>query len=104
MQKTAFQHIFNQFSRYLFASSARFPTLAPFMINSNASNASSPAVVVGSIAFDTIHTPKNRKPMLLGGSASYASIASSFFTPTRIIGTVGKDFGPEHIKRFADRG
>lgn len=75
------------------------------MVNSKASNASSsPVVVVGSIAFDNIHTPRDRVAMLLGGSASYAAIASSYFTPTRIIGVVGHDFGADYIERFSNRG
>lgn len=74
------------------------------MDNNHAPSASSsPAVVVGSIAFDNIHTPTSNAPMLLGGSASYAAFASSYFAPTRIIGTVGMDFGPEYVKRFSDR-
>jgi len=71
--------------------------------NSVPNTNSSPAVVVGSIAFDNIHTPTDKAPMLLGGSASYAAFASSYFAPTRIIGTVGKDFGAEYINRFSAR-
>ncbi len=75
------------------------------MANSKTPDTSAPSVVVvGSIAFDNIHTPSNRMAMLLGGSASYAAIASSYFAPTRIIGVVGSDFGPEYIARFSERG
>lgn len=63
-----------------------------------------PVLVVGSIAFDNITTPTDRVEMLLGGSASYAAIASSYFAPTRLVGMVGRDFTDDHIRRFSSRG
>src|SRR5690606_6331501 len=67
-------------------------------------SAASPVLVVGSIAFDNIHTPTDRAEMLLGGSASYAAIAASYFAPTRLVGVVGHDFTDEYVGRFANRG
>ena len=47
---------------------------------------------VGSVAFDTIETPNGSKQSLLGGSATYFGIASSYYTQTSLIGVVGTDF------------
>jgi len=49
-------------------------------------------VVVGSIGLDTIETPQGKVQDALGGSASYASLAASYFSPTFIVGVVGEDF------------
>lgn len=68
------------------------------------SSSASPVLVVGSVAFDNIHTPRESVEMLLGGSASYAAIASSYFAPTRLVGVVGHDFGEDHVERFSSRG
>ena len=63
-----------------------------------------PVLVVGSIALDHIKTPVSEHRDLLGGSASYASVAASFFGPVRLVGVVGEDFPPRHRQLFADRG
>jgi sugar/nucleoside kinase (ribokinase family) len=49
-------------------------------------------LVVGSIAIDTVKTPVEEHSDLLGGSASYAALAASFFSPVRLVGIVGNDF------------
>ncbi len=49
-------------------------------------------LVVGSIALDTVKTPVEEHADLLGGSASYAALAASFFTPVKLVGIVGTDF------------
>jgi cytidine kinase len=49
-------------------------------------------LVVGSIAIDTVKTPVEEQSELLGGSASYAALAASFFSPVRLVGIVGNDF------------
>jgi len=49
-------------------------------------------LIVGSTALDSIKTPAARHPRLLGGSASYAAVAASFFAPVRLVGAVGEDF------------
>jgi hypothetical protein len=38
-------------------------------------------LVVGSIALDTVKTPIAEHSDLLGGSASYAAVGASFFSP-----------------------
>jgi sugar/nucleoside kinase (ribokinase family) len=49
-------------------------------------------LVVGSIAIDTVKTPVEEHSDLLGGSASYAALAASFFSPVRLVGVIGDDF------------
>lgn len=61
-------------------------------------------LIVGTTALDSINTPKAKNPRLLGGSASHAAVAASFFAPTRLVGVVGGDFPPSHIKLYASRG
>ena len=57
-------------------------------------------LVVGSVALDTVFTPRGRLMEGLGGSAVYFSIASSLFTPVHLVGVVGKDFPREHIEKL----
>ena len=61
---------------------------------------SKPVLVVGSVAFDNIKTPTAETGTILGGSATYGSIASSYFSATQLVGVVGNDFGEEYIDRF----
>jgi sugar/nucleoside kinase (ribokinase family) len=63
-----------------------------------------PVLVVGSIALDNIKTPTAEHTQLLGGSASYAAVAASFFGPVHLVGVVGEDFPPQHKELFASRG
>src|SRR5438874_6467775 len=49
-------------------------------------------LVVGSIALDTVKTPVEDHAHLLGGSASYAALSASFFSPVKLVGIVGSDF------------
>jgi cytidine kinase len=61
-------------------------------------------LVVGSIALDDITTPLEERKNLLGGSASYAAVAASFFGPVRLVGIVGADFPAEHVALMDGRG
>src|SRR6266516_2150109 len=58
-----------------------------------------PLLIVGSIAIDTVKTPVEEHSNLLGGSASYAALGASFFSPVRLVGIVGNDF-PESEFQF----
>ena len=49
-------------------------------------------LIVGSIALDTVKTPVEEHADLLGGSASYAALGASFFSPVKLVGVVGDDF------------
>ncbi|MBK8170150.1 MAG: sugar kinase [Sandaracinaceae bacterium] len=61
---------------------------------------SSPLLVVGSVAFDTLHNPSGTHSRILGGSATYASLAASHFTKVRLVGVVGKDYPDSAIQMF----
>ena len=60
-------------------------------------------LVVGSVAFDTIATPSGRVTDILGGAATYFSLAASYFTQVRMVAVVGDDFKPEHEMCIRDR-
>ena len=60
-------------------------------------------VIVGSLAFDTIETPEERKEKIVGGSCTYCSLAASYFTSPKIVGVVGEDFPQETIDLFKKR-
>jgi sugar/nucleoside kinase (ribokinase family) len=60
-------------------------------------------LVVGSVAFDTVETPFGRAEKVLGGSASFFSLAASFFESVRLVGVVGRDFGETQLACFAGR-
>ncbi len=53
-------------------------------------------LVVGSVAFDTIASPAGRVENILGGAATYFSLAASYFTGVRLVAVVGDDFTAEH--------
>lgn len=55
-------------------------------------------LIVGSLAMDTVETPFNRVDEALGGSATYISLAASYFTaPVNLVGVVGEDFPKKYI-------
>ena len=57
-------------------------------------------LIVGSTALDSIKTPKTENPRLLGGSASHASVAASFFGPVQLVGVVGNDFPKRYLELY----
>ena len=61
-------------------------------------------LVVGSVAFDSIRTPHGEAAEILGGAATYFSVAASWFTPVRVVAVVGEDFAEAHLRVFRDRG
>jgi sugar/nucleoside kinase (ribokinase family) len=61
-------------------------------------------VIVGSVALDTVQTPVETHADLLGGSASYASVAASFFAPVKLVGVVGTDFPKKFTRLLRKRG
>ena len=61
-------------------------------------------VVVGSVALDSLETPFGRREEVLGGSASYFSVAASFFGPVSVVGVVGEDFPEAHLAFLSSRG
>ncbi|MEX1011650.1 MAG: PfkB family carbohydrate kinase [Balneolaceae bacterium] len=62
-------------------------------------------LVVGSVAYDGIETPFGKKDRILGGSATYISVAASYFTePVYLVGVVGSDFTDKDIGLLKNRG
>jgi sugar/nucleoside kinase (ribokinase family) len=57
-------------------------------------------LIVGSTALDSIKTPRAEKARLLGGSASHAAVAASFFAPVRLVGIVGGDFPARYLALY----
>ena len=62
-----------------------------------------PILVVGSVAFDSIKTPSGEVSRVVGGAATYFSVAASFFTDVRVVAVVGEDFGDSAVKVFGGR-
>ena len=62
-------------------------------------------VIIGSVAFDAIETPFGKTDKIVGGAATYASLAASYFyKKVKIVGVVGEDFHQEDIQNFNDHG
>ena len=62
-----------------------------------------PILAVGSVAFDSIKTPFGDASRVVGGAATYFSIAASHFTDVRIVAVVGEDFSDDQMGVFAGR-
>ncbi|MBN8695402.1 MAG: bifunctional hydroxymethylpyrimidine kinase/phosphomethylpyrimidine kinase [Bacteroidetes bacterium] len=55
-------------------------------------------LVVGTVAFDAIETPFGKTDKILGGAATYISLAASYYTKNiNLISVVGGDFPAEHV-------
>ena len=61
-------------------------------------------LIAGTTALDSIKTPYSENPKLLGGSASHAAVAASFFSPVQLVGVVGGDFPRKYINLFRKHG
>lgn len=61
-------------------------------------------LIVGSTALDSIKTPRAENPRLLGGSASHAAVAASFFSPVQMVGVVGEDFPRRYLQLYRRHG
>ena len=61
-------------------------------------------LVVGSVALDSVRTPSGYRQEILGGSATYFSIAARYFCPVTIVAVVGKDFPEEHMSFLVQKG
>jgi sugar/nucleoside kinase (ribokinase family) len=58
-------------------------------------------LVVGSLGLDTVITPFDKVEEALGGSATYISLAASYFSsPVYLVGVVGEDFPKTYIDLF----
>ncbi len=62
-------------------------------------------LAVGTVAFDSIDTPFGSAERVLGGSASYLTLAARpFCDDVRLVGVVGHDFPDEYRQVLADGG
>jgi sugar/nucleoside kinase (ribokinase family) len=59
--------------------------------------------VVGTVAFDAIETPFGKVDRCIGGSATYFSVAASFFSAVNLVSVVGDDFTEEDAAIFKGR-
>ncbi len=60
-------------------------------------------IVVGSVAYDGVETPHGKIDRMLGGAATYISLAAAYFTPVKLVGIVGADFAAEDVELLASR-
>ena len=70
----------------------------------NAGGRNEKLLIVGSVAFDSVETPTGNVEMAMGGSATFASIAASYWCRPLPVGVVGEDFGEPQLRRFTDQG
>ena len=61
-------------------------------------------LVVGSLAYDDVHTPYDSRRDVLGGAASYFSLAACLYAPVRLMGVVGDDFRESDLERLGRKG
>ena len=66
---------------------------------------SSSLLVVGSIAFDDLDMPSGQFRDVVGGAATYSSLAASLLSKgVRLVGIVGEDFADAHVVKLRERG
>ena len=61
-------------------------------------------IVVGSVALDSVRTPFGEVTEALGGSATFFSVAASYFTDVAVVAVVGDDFPDEHVELLRGMG
>jgi len=62
-------------------------------------------VSIGTVAFDTIETPYGKAERVVGGAATYISLAASYFTTELgLVSVVGGDFPEAELKYMRKRG
>lgn len=61
-------------------------------------------LVVGSMAYDTVATPREQRERQLGGAATFFSLAAGPDAAVRVVAVVGDDFEPAHLELLASRG
>ena len=61
-------------------------------------------LVVGSLAYDDVDTPYDSRREVLGGAASYFSLAACLYAPVRLMGVVGDDFRASDLERLRAKG
>jgi sugar/nucleoside kinase (ribokinase family) len=62
-------------------------------------------IIIGTVAFDAIETPFGKTDKIVGGAATYASLAASYFyNKVKIVGVVGDDFQQEDVNKLKQHG
>ncbi|MFP5078955.1 PfkB family carbohydrate kinase [Pedobacter sp. JCM 36344] len=62
-------------------------------------------IIIGTVAFDAIETPFGKTDKIVGGAATYASLAASYFyNKVKIVGVIGDDFQQENVDKFTQHG
>ncbi|MFY7706722.1 MAG: PfkB family carbohydrate kinase, partial [Flavobacteriales bacterium] len=62
-------------------------------------------VAVGTVAFDSIETPFAKKDRVIGGAATYITLAASHFVKNSgLISVIGDDFPSEMLEEMKSRG
>ena len=62
-------------------------------------------LVVGTVAFDAIETPFGKRDKIIGGSATYIGLSSSYFyKKINLVSVVGSDFPKATIAQFNKKG
>jgi sugar/nucleoside kinase (ribokinase family) len=64
----------------------------------------SEVLIVGSVAYDGLKTPYGSANRVLGGAATYSSLAAGLFAPVRMVGVVGDDFKEPDLGMLRRRG
>lgn len=61
-------------------------------------------LIVGSVAFDDLELPTGKHGNVWGGSASYAALAASLFTPVDLVAVIGDDFPESQLDTMRKHG
>lgn len=62
-------------------------------------------IIIGTVAFDAIETPFGKTDKIVGGAATYASLAASYFyDKVKIVGVIGDDFHKTDIDTLTEHG
>jgi sugar/nucleoside kinase (ribokinase family) len=62
-------------------------------------------LLAGTVAYDSLRTPRGERPRILGGSALHAAVAASILLkPVNLLSVVGGDFEPEYLDFLQKRG
>lgn len=62
-------------------------------------------LVIGTVAFDAIETPFGKTDKIVGGAASYISLAASYYTKNiQMVSVVGDDFPQDFLNTLKSKG
>jgi sugar/nucleoside kinase (ribokinase family) len=82
-----------------------FPFIKCKIINTFAKNNYMSLLVIGTVAFDAIETPFGKTDKIVGGAASYISLAASYYYPDiYLVSVIGDDFDQDFLKLLQSKG